>query len=423
MQRLILAAIGLRVLAALVLVVGPWTNSPAELEGWDVERFQAISEVEGRPWVDEPVEYPPGSVVAIEAVARSGVVGTHRVLTLASLLVDLAVAFAVGGLGGRRAAAAYLVLGLPLVPMGLLRFDLWAALAAVLAAAALRQRRPGGFALFAAAGALIKVWPALIVAAAVATRRFRAAGAATVAMAAAGIAWLGWAGWSLDPVDQVLSLRGATGWHLESIPGSIVALATGADPVLEQNAYRIGTLDERLVVAGRAVTVAVVVAATALALARRRGGPTTDDDETPVVALVMVAAVGALVVTSPLLSPQFLLWLTPWVALIPHRPSTDRGAGPIARWPTLWLLTFAATATTGVVLTVYGPPRLAEPTPALLLLGRDGLLVGIVLVALVGLARSGRAEGSLGQGGAAPGPTGAEPEVDQVADEAGPLGH
>ena len=53
------------------------------------------------------------------------------------------------------------------------------------------------------------------------------------------------------PVDQVLSLRGATGWHVESLVGALVALFTDADATLELNAYRIGTLRPTLVTLGR----------------------------------------------------------------------------------------------------------------------------------------------------------------------------
>ncbi|MEM9612788.1 MAG: hypothetical protein AAGA59_07635 [Actinomycetota bacterium] len=470
MGRLLAAGIGIRVVAALVLVLGPWTNTPEELVGWDVERFQAIADIDGRPWVDAEVEYPPGSVAVIDALARPGVVGTHRVLVLASLAVDLAVAAAVGALGGRRAATAYLILGLPLVPMGLLRFDLWAAMAAVLGLAALRQRRPAAFALFTVAGALIKVWPALLVAGAAALGRWRAVGAAVGLGAVAGVAWLGWTGWSTDAVEQVLSMRGATGWHAESVAGSIEALRTGAEPTLQQNAYRLGTLDERVVLAGRALTVAVVGLAVGLGLRATRRLPesapaptaeadtapadatgaeiTTPETTTPadpitseittaavdagsdadleVVALVLVAAVAALIVTSPLLSPQFLLWLTPWAALAPRRPAwtfrtVDPGTPLAGPWPLVWVCTFLATALTGGVLTAFGPSGVAEQQAAILLLVRDAALVAAVLVALVGLARSGRPEDALGHGGPGPRPAGADAQVGHVADEAGGL--
>ncbi|MEM8924887.1 MAG: hypothetical protein AAGD35_15390 [Actinomycetota bacterium] len=434
-QRVILAMVAIRVVAALLMVVGPWTDSPDELAGWDVERFQAIADADGRPWVDEPVEYPPGSVALIEGLDRGDVVGTHRALVLASLAVDLAVAFAVGALGGRRAAAAYLVLGLPLVPMGLLRFDLWATLPAVLAVAALQQRRGGAFALFATAGAMVKVWPGLLLVAAAAIGRWGAATAGAVLMAVAGVVWIGWAGWSLEPIEQVTSMRGAVGWHVESIPGSITALVTDDEATLQQNAYRIGGLDERLVLAGRVLTVVVAVAAAGFAIRNRRRAGTAPDlaptvgapGDTATVALVLTAAVGALLLTSPLLSPQFLLWLTPWVALAPPssggtaagaapRPSAaERNAGPIAvlrergaDWPTMWWPAFAATALTGVTLARFTPSGLAETTPALLLLGRDALLVLVVVLALGRLW-----SGPIDPGDAAP----ADGEVVDRADE------
>ncbi len=410
MGRIILLAAAVRLVAALVLVVGPWTDSEADLAGWDVERFQAIAQAEGRPWVDEPVEYPPGSVALIEAVAIEDVVGTHRVLVLASLAVDALVAAVVARLGGRRAAAGYLVLGTPLVPLGLLRFDLWATLAAVGAVAMLRARRSGAFAVLVTVGALIKVWPALVVATAAALGRWRTVGATAAVGAVAGVAWLAWAGGSLDPVAQVLSMRGATGWHIESVPGSLVALATGAEPVLDQNAYRIGTLDPGIVAAGRVALVALLAGTLALV---GRGFPADreaagDRVWWTVVAGVATVAVGGLLLTSPLLSPQFLLWLTPWPALIPpggRRDAPDNGHGDggdrngdDGAWAALRALvadrlvaaTLVTTGLTGLTLTVFGPAGVARPLPAVLLLVRDGALLVVILVALTRLSRAGR---------------------------------
>ncbi len=58
----------------------------------------------------------------------------------------------------------------------------------------------------------------------------------------------------------------------------------------------------------------------------------------------------------------------------------------------------------------------------MLLLGRDGIMLALVAAALDAVgAGSGRAEDPLGHRGAGPGPAGAEPEIDQVADVAGGL--
>ncbi len=409
---LVILAVAVRVVAAAVLVAGPWTNQASELAGWDVARFQQMADEPGRPYADHEVEYPPGSVVLIESLAGGGVVPTHRLLVTLSLAVDLGVAALVRRLGGDRAAGAYLLLGLPLVPMGLLRFDLWAALAAVgaVAVASSPATRPGSLTpragtgggrseigppgplpatltadlavgTLVAAGALVKVWPALLVAALWAGGRGRAAAASLAAMAAAGVVWLAWAGAGLDPVRQVLSLRGATGWHLESIPGSLVALFGSSRPELQLDAFRIGHLDSRLVLAGRVIALAVV-AALAVGVRRSRRTAPTDPGHRAVAgpALVMLGATATLIVTAPLLSPQFLLWLTPWAALQVAGPAAGDARsreGPRR----LVALTAVATTVTGATLTVFGPPDVGRPLPALLLLGRDA-----ALVALIGLA-------------------------------------
>lgn len=386
---LVIAAISVRLAAAGALALGPWTNSPAELAGWDVERFQEIADTDGRAWVDHEVEYPPGSVVAIEAIARPTVVGTHRTLVVTSLLIDGAIALLVALIGGRRAGAWYLLLGLPLVPMGLLRLDLWSAALAVLAVVALGQRRPKTFAVLTTLAALVKVWPALLVAPAAALGRWRAVGWTAALMTLGGLAWIGWAGWSLDPVSQVISLRGATGWHIESVPGSMVALFGDAEPELQFNAYRIGSLSPLLVRFGQALAIATTIGLAVggyRAVARRRTDqPGSDRDDLRITAVVMVGAVSALIVTAPLLSPQFLLWLTPWAALAMAGSDGNPGPGRKARH-LVWSVG-AATLTTGATLTIFGPPDLDVPAAAVLLLIRDGFLVLTVAIALQTLYR------------------------------------
>lgn len=428
LRAILIGCVAIRVVAALVVVAGPWTDDASELAGWDVARFQEIADAPGRAWVDHPVEYPPGSVVIIEAIAQDGVVETQRILAALSLAIDLGVALLLALAAGRRAAAAYLVLGLPLIPAGFVRFDLWSVALAVVAAIALvgspGQNGPSGerggssacretaggrslsFAVIVTAAALVKVWPALLVAGAVALGRRTAALAAVATMAIAGAAWLVYGGLDLGPVEQVVSLRGATGWHVESLGGTITALTSDAQPERQLNAFRIGRLNDVWVLAGRVVTIAVVFVLGWLVYRRHTAAPARADLE--LLALFMLGSTAALLVTAPLLSPQFLLWLTPWAAIAGAR------AGRLSYSV---LLTGAATLITGAVLTYFGPPNVAETTPAALLLVRNLVLVALIPAVAIELARSGGAEDPLGNRSAGPRPARAEPKVDEVPDE------
>ncbi|MEZ5341852.1 MAG: hypothetical protein R2706_10485 [Acidimicrobiales bacterium] len=161
MRWIWIGAIAIRVIAAVGLLAYPRV-ADSDLTGWDAERFQEIAELAGRPWVDAPVEYPPGSVVVIKAIAADDAVGTNDRLVVLSLAVDLGIAVVLRRQWSLFAGSAYLGLGLPLIPAGLLRLDLWAAFAAVMAVVELRRERDARFAWWTAAGALIKLkWPAM----------------------------------------------------------------------------------------------------------------------------------------------------------------------------------------------------------------------------------------------------------------------
>jgi hypothetical protein len=83
--------------------------------------------------------------------------------------------------------------------------------------------------------------------------------------------------------------------------------------------------------------------------------------------VVMLGSVAALLATAPLLSPQFMLWLTPWAALL----LLDRAKSV----PAPVVVTGAAALITGATLALFGPPRLAEPLPAMALALRNALLL------------------------------------------------
>jgi hypothetical protein len=272
----------------------------------------------------------------------------------------------------------------------LLRFDLLSVVLALVAAVALvgvakreagdggagaTETRTGAFAVIVTAAALVKVWPALLVAGALALGRRVAALAALGVMAVAGIAWLAYAGLSLDPIEQVVSLRGATGWHVESLGGTITALTTDAQPERQLNAFRIGELNQTLVTAGRVLTVVIVIGLGWLVQRRGRSRPDLE-----LLALFMLGSVAALLVTAPLLSPQFLLWLTPWAAIVAAGATAGDRLAIVSV-----ALTAAATLVTGAVLAYYGPPNVAEPTPAALLLARNVVLAALVPAAALAL--------------------------------------
>lgn len=405
---------------------GPWTDQPSELQGWDVERFQAIA---ASPGVDLEVEYPPGSVLLIESISNGpgpghGVVATHRYLVALSLVVDLAVAALLERRAWPNVGLLYLWLGLPLVPAGLLRFDLWAT--GLGAVALLTLDRPvvrgrssaAQFGLATAAGFAVKLTPGLLLPVAIAAGKKTEAAAALAGIVGVCVAWLTFGGF--ESVEAVTSLRGATGWHVESVPGSITALVTDQTSRFEANAYRIGTLRPWAVTIGRFVTVGLILGfmwrlRTGMVSLRR-------------MSLMLLGCTSALIVTSPLISPQFLLWLVPAAALAwPEHAEEDdpeekdgaeeddhpeeddgpeekdraeeddspeeddgpgenegesvRARGRLRRdrptHPT-WIAGGAIILTAGVLGT-FGPPGVDHPVAAGLLLVRSGLLVALVV--------------------------------------------
>lgn len=337
------------VAVAVVLVVLPL---PDDLSGWDVGRFAAIADQPGRPWRDVDVEYPPGTLLLTEALGAPAAAVLNDRLAVLGLACVLAIAVALGRIAGRRATVGWLAASLLLLPRALQGYDLVTALAVVLAVGAAR-RRPAVAGVLLAVGALVKTWPAVVLPAFWAARHRRAVVVAGAVGAVAAVAWVAYAG--LDGPRQVLTFRGATGWHVESVPGTVLAFA-GDAARYEAGSYRVGSIDPVL-----RFGLLAAFGAVALAMVRR-------PRRLAVGALTLAAA---LLVTSPLLSPQFLGWLVP-LAVLAWLDGDRTPAG----------LTIAAAGMTTAVFAAWSPPELDSMAPAAALTFRNALLIAVVIAGL-----------------------------------------
>lgn len=209
--------------------------------------------------------------------------------------------------------------------------------------------RPALAAAFGALATGVKYWPALVLPTLAAPRSGRRAVIVTVAAlgTALGLVSLALGGWHRlwTPLDY----QGMRGLQIESVAATPAMLAWGrgtdgyAVTFTRWRAYDItGPLaDPMLHVATIASVIALVLVAGWWVLAwwRLRGRPAADGDAEALVWLVL-ATVGAFVVTNKVLSPQYLLWLLPAAAagLVVLR---GRAVGPLLGW-TLGLLAAAA---------------------------------------------------------------------------------
>jgi hypothetical protein len=265
-------------------------------------RFHELAHLPGAPYRDFTVEYPIGELALITAIGGWSLGIARALLALVAFGADL-VAFACLAAGwGREVARRYLLVGAPLLVFIYRRSDLLAvALAAGGMLACRRGREIRGGALLGL-GVLAKLWPAVLLPALVLQRRARSLAAAAVTAAAGLAGWLALGG--PDGIRQVVSLRGAAGWELESTVGAVVWPIVG-DYRFEQGANRTGSIPGW----ARLVMAALLIAGLAAVWWRARRAQV---DPVGPPALVAIAI---LLVLSPVLSPQYMAWLLPWAAI------------------------------------------------------------------------------------------------------------
>jgi hypothetical protein len=303
-------------LAAAVLGLVPY-RWPQTIRG-DLRLYEGWAEVvrQGHfPADDWNWQYPPGAAVAIllpDLLPGGYLVGFLAVAVLADAAV-LAVLLRLGR--GSRWAAWYWVAAVPLLgPIAYARYDLVVAALAVAALAV--AGRPLAAGALSGVGAMLKVWPVLLLLGlprGAAARRAAGGAVAGAAVLAAVLVVL------LPGSLGFLAYQRDRGVQIESVPGTVFLLGRHLGWP-GTNDFRYGARE--FLGPGVGAVRAVALLATVAALGwlpwwwwRARWRPSVPYD-------AALAATLLAVVTSRVLSPQYLIWLAALGAVCLTRPDT-----------------------------------------------------------------------------------------------------
>jgi hypothetical protein len=366
--------VGLLVLVrvlSIVVLLNSGVEDRDSILGGDGRRYEEIASSWGVPYEDFEVEYPPVALAFIHLIATDDTHETLTRLALSQLALELVVAGVLAWAWNRRAAVVYLVLGTPIIffPFAYARLDLLTVAMAVGAVALLKKGydRLGGVTLGLAVFA--KLWPLALVPLPLVQRRWRSVVAIVVTGVLGLVVWDGLFG--TDGFSQVVTFRGSRGWQIESFPGVVLHMLDPSASTVEQGAWRTGA---DMPAAARALlTVAsMVTVAAAWWFADRRAVTSADDpDDNVRYALAPLAAVLALLVFSPIISPQYILWFLPFAAVLAAAGQRTLG----------WLALAVSALTTFVLATIHAQVdgRLYATVPILV---RNGLLVVMLVICL-----------------------------------------
>jgi hypothetical protein len=335
------------------------------------------------PYRDFPFEYPPAALppmllaaymswsYATSFAVLMGVCGAGCIAAAASALRAV-------GAGAERTWAALLAVGVSPLVLGALfdtRFDLWPTLLAVGALAAVVRERPlvGGALL--GLGFAAKLWPAVLLPIAVVhlwRRRGRAGALALLAafVAAAAACFVPFAVLAPDGLHSMFADQLGRPLQVESLGAAVLMAAQhfGMHPLATVTSHGAQALSGRgaglAADLSTALEVVAVVTVWILFARRRHAGGEA-------VLLTSAAAAAALVAFDRVLSPQYLIWLVPFIPLV------RGGRGMLGGG----LLLLALGLTQSWFPTHYWPLALDHATPwSWYLLARD-----LALVALAGV--------------------------------------
>jgi Glycosyltransferase family 87 len=334
----------------------------------DFDRYYAIASAEGRPYIDYQVEHPIGTLLVFKALAR--LPGGRASFGLAVVVLDLiAGAVIVGSLlwgWGVVAAATYAAVVAPVVGLFFNRVDAWSTAAAAIAVTAWRKNRPIALGCAIAIGAGFKLWPLVLATLLIVPWRAHrsvvalAAFAMTAAALAGGALWLA----GSKGVLEVLTFRGATGWQIESLIGSLIHLAGSETIRMESGAWRIGTING-------AASISLFAAAAPICIWSSWRGAQIDR-----LGAGWLASVSTLLVLSALLSPQYLIWLAPATGIAWIEGDTH-----------LAVITAIAILLTQILWSSYGSLLASERAAVLTVVVRNAVLIALAVSAVASLSR------------------------------------
>jgi len=310
--------------ALVVADVGFWHDAGPRLQ--DVNNYEVWSHYltahhalpTGEAW-----QYPPGAAFLM-LLPRLGPV------SYADSFVGLMLLFDLAGLGllallGRRSnnytGVWVWLLGVPLLgALPVLRFDLVPAVIGI-AALVVIHRRPRWFGALAGLGASIKLWPIVLLFGEWDRRRlFRAGAAATAVLAFVFLI----SALAFGDATSFLGEQGSRGLQEEAVataPWQLREIVTGQTPdrAIRFGAWEIATPTADVVAAALEwLTLLTLVVAAAWWAVRARAirGGRTDLTSAAVSRDFVFSVVLLIVVTSRVLSPQFMIWLLGLAAVI-----------------------------------------------------------------------------------------------------------
>jgi hypothetical protein len=323
-------AAGVGALLCLLLLSWSLVHHTSDARYWisDTGLYQQYGDAVVRgavPYRDFALEYPPGAipVFVLPALGHTGDRAAYdrvfdREMALCACLALIGVALALRGARHRplalvTVAAAPLLLG----PVVLSRFDYWPAALAALALAAFVHRRLPLAAILLGAAIAAKLWPAvLVVPLVVQLLRLRGARAAaaflggTAAVVAAIVVPLA----ALAPggVGHSLHAQFSRPLQLESLGGALVVAShhlfgTSAAVVTTFGSQNVPNHALEL-----ALDVLLALGLLATWVLFARGEPSDGR-----LLAACAASVAAVLAFGKVFSPQFLIWLVPFVPLVP----------------------------------------------------------------------------------------------------------